>query len=608
MKTIFTILSLFIFSTFLPAQSIIYVDSSNVSSGNGSSWVNAYSDFQQALEVAQPGQQIWVAKGTYVPSKDFSGNIPSDLKKTTFTLRKGVKIYGGFVGTENNISQRKWRANKSVLSGFHGPKRSEVVVRGDSIDSTASLDGFYITKSKGNTNLIKGGGIYLRYSNLILSNLFIHHNESYCGGGIGMQFSSPTIVNVTISDNKITSTSGESGAGMYVEVGNPTLINCLIVDNQSPSVGGGICCFNASPLMFNVTISGNKAPLIAGDFSSGAMRNYSFPQHPASMPVAYNSIIEGGIHNTVNSIPSFTSCIGVWDRYRGQDTIFGFNGGGNLDTSMYYTDSANGNYIPAHCSPNIDAGSNQYLPKDFLDLDYDGDTTELLPVDLFGRPRVQNGIVDMGAFEGSSSSDTVEAKLCYGDTLSVAGNLITRQGVSLLSFPRTGLCDSLVYYDVQSPIDPKITVNATNKTLTASISNAKYQWYDCTNAFALPGDTNQVFSPWVPSSYSVIITENGCTDTSECVNVTQVGLTEKIAGLKTYVFPNPSSGLFNLQFSEDVKNVDIQIIDLNGRVILEKELNTDNGFMLDITSKPTGMYILKVLKKGYVSTFMLVKN
>lgn len=605
MKIILSILTLVVSTFFLPAQSIIYVDSSQVSSGNGLSWASAYSSFQQALEVAQPGQQIWVAKGTYVPSKDFSGNVPTDLKKTTFTLRKGVKIYGGFGGTETHIRQRNWRANKSVLSGFHGPKQSEVVVRGDSIDSTACLDGFYITKSKGNDNSIRGGGIFLRYSNLILSNLVIHNNESYCGGGIGMQYSSPKLINLHIYGNNIISTNNDSGGGVFVEQGHPDLINCLIVQNTSPAAGGGIACRNASPVLHNVTISGNIAP---GFPVSGGMRNVSNTQALASLPLVYNSIIEGGIHNSIYSQPKFSNCIGVWGRIGGIDTVMGIDGGSNLDTSVYYTDSANGNYIAAHCSPNIDAGDNQYLPKDFLDLDYDGDTTELLPVDLFGRPRLQNGVVDMGAFEGSSSSDTIKTNLCYGDTLNVAGNLITRQGVSLLSFPRTGLCDSLVYYNVQSPIDPQITVNASSKTLTASINNAKYQWYDCTNAFALPGDTNQVFSPWVASSYSVIITENGCTDTSECVNVTQVGLPEVNTDLKLNVFPNPSTGLYNIQFSETLKNVELQVFDLTGKVIQSKKLNSIANTTLEISGKPEGLYLLKVISEKGSQTYRLTKR
>jgi hypothetical protein len=62
-------------------------------------------------------------------------------------------------------------------------------------------------------------------------------------------------------------------------------------------------------------------------------------------------------------------------------------------------------------SPCIDAGDNTAVPPDVLDLDGDGDTNELTPVDLSGQARFRddpatpdsgNGsppIVDIGAYE-----------------------------------------------------------------------------------------------------------------------------------------------------------------------------------------------------------------
>jgi hypothetical protein len=54
-------------------------------------------------------------------------------------------------------------------------------------------------------------------------------------------------------------------------------------------------------------------------------------------------------------------------------------------------------------SPVIDVGSNALIPPDRCDLDDDGDRTEPVPFDLDGdgNPRVENGTVDMGAYEGA---------------------------------------------------------------------------------------------------------------------------------------------------------------------------------------------------------------
>ena len=56
-----------------------------------------------------------------------------------------------------------------------------------------------------------------------------------------------------------------------------------------------------------------------------------------------------------------------------------------------------------HSSPALDAGDPSLLPQDLWDLDLDGDTTEKLPVDLSGAPRIQGAGLDLGAYEGPSS-------------------------------------------------------------------------------------------------------------------------------------------------------------------------------------------------------------
>jgi hypothetical protein len=53
-------------------------------------------------------------------------------------------------------------------------------------------------------------------------------------------------------------------------------------------------------------------------------------------------------------------------------------------------------------SPALDNGDNSLLPLDLTDLDSDGDTSEPIPYDLDMLPRVMNGTVDMGAYEGGA--------------------------------------------------------------------------------------------------------------------------------------------------------------------------------------------------------------
>ncbi|MDD5539964.1 MAG: hypothetical protein PHG61_04645, partial [Candidatus Marinimicrobia bacterium] len=47
---------------------IIFVNSSATDGGDGTTWTTAFTSFQDGLDAAQSGDQIWVAKGSYYPS------------------------------------------------------------------------------------------------------------------------------------------------------------------------------------------------------------------------------------------------------------------------------------------------------------------------------------------------------------------------------------------------------------------------------------------------------------------------------------------------------------------------------------------------------------
>jgi hypothetical protein len=61
------------------------------------------------------------------------------------------------------------------------------------------------------------------------------------------------------------------------------------------------------------------------------------------------------------------------------------------------------------------------------------------------------------------------------------------------------------------------------------------------------------------------------------------------------VYPNPSNGLFNIHINKFVDEVNIQVFDMNGRLVLSNEnikFNTDE--VIDLSNLGTGMYVLKI--------------
>ena len=132
------------------------------------------------------------------------------------------------------------------------------------------LDTVYITEQEMyGTSWCYGAGLYLNASNATLNEVYIERNlltntsRAY-GGGIYCT-SSPTgqFNNVYIRENVLVSSSWCYGAGIYFNDSSPTLVNVLISDNEmggtasSYSGGGIICRSNANPTLTNVTVSGN---------------------------------------------------------------------------------------------------------------------------------------------------------------------------------------------------------------------------------------------------------------------------------------------------------------------------------------------------------------
>jgi hypothetical protein len=111
----FSILLLLIFiSSFIPvhtalAGTIRYVAPTAQGAANCSSWANACT-LQTALDSAVSGDEIWAKMGVYYPG-------PSGSTSSTFTMKNGVAVYGGFNGTETSRDQRDWQTNKTILSG-----------------------------------------------------------------------------------------------------------------------------------------------------------------------------------------------------------------------------------------------------------------------------------------------------------------------------------------------------------------------------------------------------------------------------------------------------------------------------------------------------------
>ena len=131
--------------------------------------------------------------------------------------------------------------------------------------------------------------------------------------------------------------------------------------------------------------------------------------------------------------------------------------------------------------------------------------------------------------------------------------------------------------------------NADNTAITTLIDETGNSNGTLTN-FALTGTT----SNW--QSGSTITTGD------TCATLSTTGF-EAISSLKVY--PNPSTGIFNIATQEDVT---VEVYDLVGKAIVKKAMTVGSN-SIDISNYASGMYLLKATNaSGKTNTYKIVKQ
>lgn len=166
-------------------------------------------------------------------------------------------------------------------------------------------------------------------------------------------------------------------------------------------------------------------------------------------------------------------------------------------------------------------------------------------------------------------------------------------------------CDSFIVLDL-TLINIDTSVSNAGGTLTAGEAGASYQWLACPGYSVIPGDTNQSFSPDSSGDYAVIITQNGCTDTSECTTVTLVASEGLALDDQMSLYPNPTRGTLTVRSEQKCQKLNLHLTDLNGKLLQSWAGRNTNILELEIAGSP-GIYFLEINADGRKAVQKVVK-
>ncbi len=145
-----------------------------------------------------------------------------------------------------------------------------------------------------------------------------------------------------------------------------------------------------------------------------------------------------------------------------------------------------------------------------------------------------------------------------------------------------------------NPFPATPTISQTGNTLLSSASSGN-QWI--LNGTIIPGATGQSLNVTQVGTYTLAVTENGCTSLSPPFPVVTISINE-IDGVTLNAYPNPVSNILNIQSNKAITfDGTIKIIDLQGREITT-HINLRSGQFIneqmDVSSFSPGIYFLDI--------------
>ena len=327
---------------------------------DGSTWAKANPNLSDAIKACSMYDkgEIWVKKGFYYGDTNVWLGVTaafSTIENGASSSGNGVKVYGGFVGSETTLSARNPERNTTYMDGsnklrtFYAYKLSKPI----------TIDGFTIRNGKITSGY--GAGAYLKAGST-LSNCIVTNCTGSSSGGAGVYLEESNMLNVRVSNNT-------GASGLYAK--NGRVENCIINNND----GKGVQCTSGGTFIGCNIVSNNGTGIVLT--SGTTLRNCiiwnNATQTSGSGTVSYCAVM--------GSAPSGTGNVGL--------------GSGNMD--------ANGpHFVQPITAQGIDYSDANWQLADAQSPCYnagDPSITGLSETDFAGKERVQHGRVDIGAFE-----------------------------------------------------------------------------------------------------------------------------------------------------------------------------------------------------------------
>lgn len=219
-----------------------------------------------------------------------------------------------------------------------------------------------------------------------------------------------------------------------------------------------------------------------------------------------------------------------------------------------------------------------------------------------------DSIVTLNLVSVASTSSSISVALCPGTPYSFGSVQITAPGTYTRTVVNSNGCDSTITLTATLTVVDNNVAQVGNQ-LSASATNASYQWIDCGTQQPITGATNANYQPPAGSAtYAVLVTQDGCSLLSDCISFSGASLDENTLNTLIKMYPNPTNNAINLQTESEILQ-GYTVMDAQGRAWVSYQFNQfQTQAQVPVSNLSDGSYFIQIDTKYGTITKPFVKN
>lgn len=297
-----------------------------------------YTDIKSAYAVANMGDQVWIAAGTYAIK-----NEDLDASKVYLTMKAGASLYGGFAGVENALEEREkvengqaWDfVNQTIVSIDAAATASNITNQKTQFSTETIIDGITFEKSKGSAVTVRKGGV--------VQNCIFRENVSTWGGGGVQMYMGGKVQYCYFFNNSSASSDKNGGAGLYCSstaLEDVNYVDHCVFDSNHGLKWGSICGGGlraaAAGMVTNCIFYNNTAGSAIDGYGKGSAIVANYPSNTFVNCLVYNNTGYPIYTDRGAMFINMTICNNLTGDKGSYSVFFDADGGGTLANSVVW--------------------------------------------------------------------------------------------------------------------------------------------------------------------------------------------------------------------------------------------------------------------------------